>query len=42
MLGLHRSVEFSANSLETHKYNLWFKFTRHQTSCFSKEIFENC
>ena len=31
MLGLRRSAEFSANSLKTHKYNLWFKFARHQT-----------
>ena len=31
MLGLRRSAEFSANSLKTHKYNLWFKYARHQT-----------
>ena len=31
MLGLRRSAEFSANSLKTRKYNLWFKYARHQT-----------
>lgn len=30
MLGLRRSAEFSANSLKTRKYILWFKYVHRQ------------